>query len=364
MAYIFNRIVFFNIINFLLLSKEEFIENPIKIIDYSEIDDYIIDENKYFPSDWLITLIKENNYELNYEENLIISFYNIMSLNINEKYNGFIQEQEFNSGGILSNILANEIIIYGKDEQNYLYFKYIKENTKYSINDINNFGEQISCKFLRSSRYVCAYFKENKLYVTSFIRKQTSVNKFSHLDSEEIDECRNYDKFILYDTDVQFLKILCSEVWQKGDGITITHTLEIANINPRNMASLSIIHYCYFIDFYGEFLLCCGENKIIRCFRNKRNDFSLINKFIISLSGDITNILITNKINHAIISYKNESSNQKYLYNYFIYPPQCKCISKSINSYQSFEINLLDLLEDKTNTKYYITFNNLPIFFF
>ena len=95
MAYIFNGIVFFNIINFLLLSKEEFIENPIKIIDYSEIDDYIIDENKYFPSDWLITLIKENNYELNYEENLIISFYNIMSLNINEKYNGFIQEQEF-----------------------------------------------------------------------------------------------------------------------------------------------------------------------------------------------------------------------------------------------------------------------------
>ena len=39
MAYIFNGIVFFNIINFLLLSKEEFIENPIKIIDYSEIDD-------------------------------------------------------------------------------------------------------------------------------------------------------------------------------------------------------------------------------------------------------------------------------------------------------------------------------------
>ena len=30
----------------------------------------------------------------------------------------------------------------------------------------------------------------------------------SFLDSEEINECRNYDKFILYDTDVQFLKIL------------------------------------------------------------------------------------------------------------------------------------------------------------
>ena len=139
------------------------------------------------------------------------------------------------------------------------------------------------------------------------------------LDSEEVDECQNYDKFILYDTNEQFLKILCCskiiteekkckriypEVWQRG--YSITHYLSITNIDLGNMASLSNIHYCYFIDFYGEILLCCGENNFITCFRNNKNDFSLIDKFRISLSGDISNILITNKINHAIISYKNE----------------------------------------------------------
>lgn len=106
-------------------------------------------------------------------------------------------------------------------------------------------------------------------------------------------------------------------------------------------------------------MLCCGKNNVITCYRNNINDFRLIDKFSINLRGEITNIIITNKENHVIISYKNESSTKNYLYNYFIYPPQCKDIFKQILSYQSFEINLLDLFVNETNTKYYIKFDNL-----
>ena len=76
--------------------------------------------------------------------------------------------------------------------------------------------------------------------------------------------------------------------------------------------------------------------------------------------GDITNIIITNKSDHAIISYKNETSEKNYLYNYYIYPPKCKNITFEINSFQSFEFNLANLFEEKTNTKYTFIFHKLP----
>ena len=414
MVYIFNGIIFFNIFHFILLSTEEFIENPMKIINYSEIDDYIIDlEAKYFPlnSNTILIILKDkieikyvnqlfylsqnfllcqdqsNNYFLFYKfkyykiirnNDIIVSLNYIMELPSNVKYNGFIKEKEFNVDGVSSKIIKDEIVLYGKQEQN-LYFKYIKESTDYIIN-INNIGEQISCKFLRSSRYACAYFIEDKLYVSTFLRKYISNDnkEFTILDTKQVNECQNYDKLILYDTDEEFYKILCcskmitekkkcyiiyAKVSQDDDGETIKKDLQIKNINSDYTVSLSKIHNCYFSDFYDEFLLCCGKNNLITCYRNNINNFNLINKFSIYLSGDISNVIISNKVNHAIISYKNESSNKNYLYNYYIYPPKCKDISKIILSYQSFVINLLDLFENKTNTKYYIRFHNLPTSF-
>ena len=73
MAQIFKPIIFLNIINCILLSKEEFIENPIKINNDTEIDNYIIDENKYLPLEWFITFRNQRyNPEIQYENNLII----------------------------------------------------------------------------------------------------------------------------------------------------------------------------------------------------------------------------------------------------------------------------------------------------
>ena len=48
MANIIHGIILFNLVNFILLSSEEFIKNPVKIIDDSDIDDYIIDLDKVY----------------------------------------------------------------------------------------------------------------------------------------------------------------------------------------------------------------------------------------------------------------------------------------------------------------------------
>ena len=251
--------------------------------------------------------------------------------------------------------------------------------------NINNIGEQISCKFIRSARYVCAYFLNNILKVSNIMLKyiSTSRKQLEILESKQVDECQNFDNLILYDTDKEFYKVLCcsKKITKEKKCIAIyayfvhyydqynnnnnyiEHDLQLKNLKTSYTISLSQTHECYFNDFYNEFLLCCGKNNAINCYRNNVNNFGLINQFSISLSGIITNIIITNKGNHVIISYKNETSTNNYLYNYYIYPPQCRDISKKINAYQSFEINLLDLFEKKTNTKYYIRFHNLPSVF-
>lgn len=67
MAYLFNVIIFSITINFIL---DELIKNPVKIIDESEIDDFIISlDNTKFEIDSLPTLnIKKDDYEIKYKD--------------------------------------------------------------------------------------------------------------------------------------------------------------------------------------------------------------------------------------------------------------------------------------------------------
>jgi len=53
----------------------------------------------------------------------------------------------------------------------------------------------------------------------------------------------------------------------------------------------------------------------------------------------------------------NNTGNELFLYQYFIYLPQCQDVSKIINQFDEFEINIT---EKMTNTNYYIKFENLP----
>ena len=184
-----------------------------------------------------------------------------------------------------------------------------------------------------------------------------------------------YDNLILYGTNNARYKILCGS---KKDGTIkckaiyikveynyysihqFSYDLDFKSLKNGCEVSISEEHKCYLTGFYSEFLSCCAEEYIIKCFRNSKNDFGLINEFSIHLTGKITNLIITNNTDHAIISYKNESSTQNYLYQYYIYPPICNDISKQINSFGKFEINITDLFKRVTNTEYFIKFDNLP----
>ena len=54
--------------------------------------------------------------------------------------------------------------------------------------------------------------------------------------------------------------------------------------------------------FWSEFLLCCGVENTISCYRKNEN-FDLINNFTIYLEGIISNLIITDEIEHVIIKF-------------------------------------------------------------
>ena len=300
-----------------------------------------------------------------------------MSLLSDIKYKGFIRETEYNEGDPLSIIKKDEIIIYGRKGEN-IYFIYLKERGNPYFIRINNIGDIISCKFIRGSRYVCAYFQNNKICVSIIYRKIISSSyRLEIFSNIEIDDSKDYDILILYDTDEQFYKILCysnkknnkpkciaiyCELWHHFERHNnyVDGELKKLILEENYSVSLSKLHNCYLNEFNNEFLLCCGNNNIINCQRNNINKFNLIDHFSIGLSGEITNIILENKKDHLIISYKNQTSSKNYLYKYYIYPPKCKNVSMRINSFQKSEISLSELFENKTNTKYYIRFHYLP----
>ena len=67
---------------------------------------------------------------------------------------------------------------------------------------------------------------------------------------------------------------------------------------------------------------------------------------------------MTNNLNYATLFYINNTTNEKYLYKYYIYPPKCLNYSKEITIFKEEEFFLF---ERKTNTKYYIIFSEYPI---
>ena len=116
---------------------------------------------------------------------------------------------------------------------------------------------------------------------------------------------------------------------------------------------------CNFIKYKSEFLICCKQSDNIIC--DRRNEqFLLINRFNLEVSGKITNLTLEEGEDYIKLIYSNEEPSEKGVYEYFIYPPECNNISLSFNSYQTVQINFNDLFQRKTNTKYYVMFKSLP----
>ena len=94
--------------------------------------------------------------------------------------------------------------------------------------------------------------------------------------------------------------------------------------------------------------------------KRKNIIFETIDEFYIHLPGNIYNLTISNNINHSILLYMNETSEENYLYKYYIYPPTCQDISKKITVFHGEEFTLFI---KETNTKYLIKFSKLPFDF-
>lgn len=60
-------------------------------------------------------------------------------------------------------------------------------------------------------------------------------------------------------------------------GSDFDYQLIFKDLKSGYQISLSEEHKCYLTGFYSEFLSCCAEGYIITCYRNDKNNFSLIN---------------------------------------------------------------------------------------
>ena len=398
---------------FIILSKNEIIDNPVEITDKSTVRDYIININsdslktkretlkvtkdikkiEYNEDDYLLSqntfLCKDesNNYFLFseyyyysanlYDGNKIRSLTLKKTLPTDIKYFGYIQESEFERTIVVpnavGNIKKNEIVIYGK-KNNYLYFNYIEESD-YTVN-INNIGDIISCNLIRSSRYICAYFQNNiiKISMIILVNVNSKQKRLKLDDTIEPDGFTDYENFILYDTDDENYKIFCATktgisqakctaIYVKCIHLVLTNTftkeLKTVSLTNVNQDIVSSKHECEMIGFHSEFLLCCGDENNISCERKDQN-FNSIGDFTLLLKGTISSLIINENTDHAIISYINDTSSNDYLFQYYIYLPKCKNILKNVNSFQNFKLNLSDLFERRTNTIYNIKFENLP----
>jgi len=65
---------------------------------------------------------------------------------------------------------------------------------------------------VKSSRYICAYFINNNIHVSTIMRKYISENgnEFSILQTEKVNDAQYYDNLILCGADEIDYKILCS----------------------------------------------------------------------------------------------------------------------------------------------------------
>jgi len=270
--------------------------------------------------------------------------------------------------------LNNEsIILYGINDKNI--FFYFSEEEKTIQTSFDHEINIISCNFLDYTKYLCAFDQDNIIQVTilSVILDNSLNYKIENLTSKILFVNLYPNKIILYDTNKGFrYKILCANNLKddkiscliisidcsnhNNDGKYSNCNINIGNLTSYNTKISKNEDNCYLTKFMSEFLLCCGMKNQILCER-KNIFFETINNFAINLTGEIYNLTITNNESSAILSYMNNTQTPNYLYEYYIYPPECPNFSNYISD---FNDETIILFEKKTNTKYYITFIELP----
>ena len=393
------------------LSKQQIINNPIiSDKEFNEVDYILILQNdtikttsqsltikkdfvKLFYQSYIFTnslflckdesnnyflVVKDKYYKLQLSsEKEIGKVLSQKNLNPDNKYLGYIacigSSKKYLSKTItLCSTTLNEIIIYGNSGNKIVLYS-LKENKYYFISAVN-IGELISCKLYQDTIYACISSINTKIMISILaFTCQTSTKKMELLYYKEVVIFNGYQNPILYDTSNIKYKILCAT----KDINDIQCTAVYFNIiySPTMQTDIKVNFYtlkssyqllfsfsednCNFTTYNSEYLICCGKKDIISCERRDIN-FNIINNFDINLSGKNSNLTLENNDDNIELIFSNQKNNEIKIYEYFIYPPNCKNIQITINAYQTFKINFSDIFERKTNTNYYISFDNLP----
>ena len=318
------------LLSYFLFSIGEII-NPVQLTDYSDINENIIsiesdevettnnskfkiikdikeiiyNEQSYFLSSNLFLCQDESFYYSLLAGN---DFYNktpyiknnitidsipnkIMTMYFDAQIFGCFKEINFSVNG---NTSENEIVTYGKTNGK-IFFVYTK--LRDWIRKEYDFGNIISCKLIISKHYICAFLLNNNIKI--IIAENRGDNLYLNLYqiNERIELFNNnsiIDNLILFDTDQEFFKILCTykndnnsikcciinvKPQQNLQTNSITFEIEIFDLKQNYEVSLFKKHRCYFTKFNSEFLLCCGGENKISCSRNYKTSFGLILNF-------------------------------------------------------------------------------------
>ena len=376
------------IINNPMTTKKQF--NPIDYIIICPSQNFKInnkkiyikeDNNKYFLNSYIISqplilcndksnnnfLLVENNYYkvTKISECDIQTASSIKKLDTTTKYLGF-----FKLVGTSNTQLINEVVIYGK-LNNQIIFYHVKNGRKFML-DIGAKNEQISCKCLNDYIYICSFSKSGQIKIYIFeIKNYSNSNKLMVKEKIVDEEMSQYENSILYDTSYSNYKILCAKAI-KGKSIKCL-AIHVINYRQNKYGDINVYSMgntlqpffsyqednCNFTKFNSEYLLCCGKMDKLLCSRRNMN-FNLIKNFNINHPGKNSNLTFEKSVDNIKLIYSNQKKTGINIYEYIIYPPVCKNYQISISIYQTDKIKLSELFDRKTNTKYYLSFDNIP----
>ena len=306
-------------------------------------------------------------------------------------YLGYIAETKTSGGiyqGCLCEVLQDELIIYGRTNDYYITFSFLKKAVFYTIivGD-SKMEHKMSCKRIENGQYLCTFLYGYivNVYVFSHLLDsslQCSMKKTKVISMSNT--LNNHVNLEVYDTNVINKKLICAVNRDTSENecllimVQISKTTGYYSCVQRVIYSTSEIiikspsqnpttQECVITTLSSENLLCCAGTDKIKCSRILQ-DNTLKQTFDIEIQGANSKLKIfSDHTSYANFFFMNKLSDQNKIYEYTIYIPTCSDLDYSIIVYHSInenragnEDNLSDLFTRKTNTEYYFEFEDLP----
>ena len=314
----------------------------------------------------------------------------------NNKYIGYIRESEYNGNenkymDCRCEMSKDEIIIYGKKESSKIVFTYVYKLRKSFIIDTkcSDLEDKMHCKKLLNSYYSCASICNGEiiLYFFSYLTTSsytTSDCEMSYKNYLNFKNFKSHTSIEVYETTDNTKDLICAKnINSAGIECILFRYIFTENISDSKCSygisgTYSYLfsftssegtndQNCDFNSFGSEYLFCCGGTNFIKCERLDSQWESILT-FNLNLQGEnnIINILVSSS-SFATVFFTNKDSNQK-VCEHIIYIPTCVNKQYTIISFHSINEDksednketINDFFTRKTNTKYYIEFENIP----